>query len=108
MVDTTANPHVVRSAIDALAIRGTCAVVGVPPAGTEASIDVTGQLVGKRFIGATEGDVEPHILLPQLIELHRRGRLPIERLITHYPLDLLETAAVDMREGRVVKPVIRF
>jgi hypothetical protein len=28
--------------------------VGVPPAGTEASIDVTGQLAGKRFIGATE------------------------------------------------------
>jgi Zn-dependent alcohol dehydrogenase len=54
VVDTTANPDVVRSAIDALAIRGTCAVVGVPPAGTEASIDVTGQLVGKRFIGATE------------------------------------------------------
>lgn len=108
VVDTTANPHVLRSAIDALAIRGTCAVVGISPAGTEVSIDITGQLVGKRFVGATEGDAEQHVLLPQLVELHRQGRLPIERLITHYPLDQLDTAATDMLEGKVVKPVIRF
>jgi aryl-alcohol dehydrogenase len=107
-VDTTGNPRVLRSAIDALAIRGTCAVVGIPPAGTEVSLDVQGQLLGKRFVGATMGDVEPRTFLPRLIELHRRGRLPIERLISHYPLSQLETAATDMREGRVVKPVICF
>jgi aryl-alcohol dehydrogenase len=108
VLDTTGNPHVLRSAIDALAVRGTCAVAGIPPGGAEVSVDVSGQLVGKRFVGVTEGDAEPHILLPQLVDLHRSGKLPLERVIAHYSLDQLETAATHMREGKVIKPVVRF
>ena len=56
----------------------------------------------------TLGDGEPQTLLPQLVELHRRGKLPLERLIRHYPLEELEAAAADMHEGRTIKPVVRF
>ena len=107
-IDTTAVPAVLRSAIDTLAVRGTCAVVGAPPAGTEASFDVQGLLPGKHIVGVTLGDGEPESLLPQLVELHRRGKLPLERLVRHYGLDELDQAAADMHHGATVKPVVRF
>lgn len=107
-IDTTAVPAVVRSAIDLLAVRGTCAVVGAPPAGTEAAFDVQGLLPGKRVVGVTLGDGEPETLLPQLVDLHRRGLLPLERLVRHYTLDELDAAAADMHHGRTVKPVVRL
>jgi aryl-alcohol dehydrogenase len=107
-VETTANPGVLRTAVDTLGIRGTCAVVGAPPGGTEVSLDVQGLLVGKRVVGVTLGDGEPETLLPLLVKLQAEGRLPLEKLIRHYPLDELNAAADDMHHGRTIKPVVRF
>jgi aryl-alcohol dehydrogenase len=107
-VETTARPAVLRTAVDTLAARGTVAVIGAPPAGTEVALDVQGLLTGKRVIGVTLGDAEPQTLIPQLVALHRAGRLPLDRLVKHYTLDELDAAAQDMHEGRTIKPVIRF
>jgi Zinc-binding dehydrogenase len=107
-IDTTAVPAVLRTAVDALGIRGSCAVIGAPPQGTEVSFEVQSLLPGKRIIGVTLGDAEPETLIPQLAALHRAGRLPLEKLIRYYPLAGLDDAARDMHEGATIKPVIRF
>ncbi|WP_030442742.1 NAD(P)-dependent alcohol dehydrogenase [Actinoplanes subtropicus] len=107
-IDTTAVPAVVRTAVDALGVRGTCAIVGAPPAGTEVSFEVQSLLPGKRIVGVTLGDGEPETLIPQLVELHRAGRLPLEKLVRHYSLSELDAAAKDMHSGQTVKPVIRM
>lgn len=107
-IDTTAVPDVVRTAVDALGVRGAEAIVGAPPAGTEVSFEVQSLLGGKRILGVTLGDGEPETLIPFLVDLYRRGRLPLERLVRFYRLDELNTAAEDMHHGRTVKPVVRF
>lgn len=107
-VDTTGQPSVLRTGVDALAPQGACAVVGAPPMGTEVSFDVQSLLPGKRILGVTLGDGEPRTLIPQLVALHRRGLLPLEKLIQHYSLEELDAAAADMHHGRTVKPVVLF
>jgi aryl-alcohol dehydrogenase len=107
-IDTTAVPALLRTAVDALGSRGTCAIVGAPPAGTEVAFEVQSLLTGKRIVGVTLGDGEPQTLIPQLVELHRTGRLPLEKLVRHYSLSELDAAAKDMHSGRTVKPVIRM
>jgi aryl-alcohol dehydrogenase len=107
-IDTTAVPAVVRTAVDALAIRGTCAIIGAPPQGTEVAFEVQGLLPGKRVTGVTLGDAEPETLIPQLVALHRGGRLPLEKLITYYRFSEIDAAAHDMHQGVSIKPVIRF
>jgi aryl-alcohol dehydrogenase len=107
-IDTTAVPAVVRTAVDALAIRGTCAVIGAPPQGTEVAFEVQSLLPGKRVTGVTLGDAEPETLIPQLVSLHRDGRLPLEKLITYYRFGELDAAARDMHQGVTIKPVILF
>jgi aryl-alcohol dehydrogenase len=107
-IDTTAVPALLRAAVDALGIRGRCAVVGAPPAGTEVSFEVQSLLPGKQIVGVTLGDGEPETLLPQLAALHRDGKLPLDRLVRHYRLDELNDAAGDMHRGETIKPVVTF
>ena len=36
---------------------------------------------GSRIVGTNQGDANPRVVIPQLIELYRLGRLPIERIV---------------------------
>ena len=39
--------------------------------------------------------------IPQLMELHRSGNFPIERLCKVYPVEKLEMALTDLKSGSV-------
>ncbi|MFE4756794.1 NAD(P)-dependent alcohol dehydrogenase [Streptomyces mirabilis] len=107
-VDTTGHPAVLRTAVDSLAVGGACALIGVAAPGTEVSLEIHGLLSGKRILGVVMGDSEPETLLPQLAALHRQGRLPLDRLVRHYKLEDLNSAAHDMHTGVTIKPVVLF
>jgi aryl-alcohol dehydrogenase len=81
-LDTSGQPSVLRQAIDSLAIRGTCGIVGAPPLGTEASFDVNSLMIpGRTIRGICEGDSVAATFIPQLIDLYRQGRFPFDRLV---------------------------
>ena len=50
----------------------------------------------------------PQTFLPQLLDLHAQGRLPIEKLIRTYDFDDIETAVADAASGSTIKPVLVF
>ena len=107
--ETTASMAVLRQAIDILAPRGTCGFVGGAPKGIEVSIDVEHVMTGGRTIrGIIEGDANPDVFLPELVDLFVRGRFPIDRLVTFYPFAEINRAVADSLAGTVVKPVLRF
>jgi len=108
-LDTTANLAVMRQAVDALAPRGTCGLVGASRLGDELRLDAVALMSGGRAVrGVVEGDADPDVFIPRLIELHRAGRFPFERLIAFYPLARINEAVADAEAGRVVKPVVRM
>jgi aryl-alcohol dehydrogenase len=41
-----------------------------------------------------------------MVEWWRAGKLPVERLVTQYPLDKINDAEQDAASGAVVKPVL--
>ncbi|GIE83446.1 zinc-binding alcohol dehydrogenase [Actinoplanes philippinensis] len=105
-IDTTGRPDVIAQALGLLRRRGTLALVGL---GGKAEFDIrTVMYNGLRIRGVIEGDASPATFLPQLVDLHRLGRLPVERLITEYPFEDIESAARDAASGKVVKPVLTF
>ena len=55
-----------------------------------------------------EGDAVPHELIPRLVELHRSGRLPVEKLIRRYEFEDIGAAFADAASGKTVKPVLQF
>jgi aryl-alcohol dehydrogenase len=58
--------------------------------------------------GILGGDAVPELFIPRLIELHRQGRFPFDRMISYYPFDEINRAVEEMEEGRVMKPVLRM
>lgn len=107
-LETTASPKVVRQAVDATALQGTCALIGVPPTGTEITLDMQHILFGRFLRGIVGGDTVAKVFIPQLIELWQQGRFPFDRLITTYPFDEINQAAHDAESGKTIKPVLTF
>jgi aryl-alcohol dehydrogenase len=106
-LETTAIPAVVRQAVDALGVRGTCGIVGAAPPGTDIKIDVTEFMqMAKTLYGIIEGDSIPELFIPQLIDLHLQGRFPFDKLTKVYPFDRINEAAADSERGLTVKPII--
>lgn len=107
--ETTGAPKVLRQAVEALAPRGTCGFVGAAPLGTEVSFDVMDIMTqGKKLRGIVEGDSTPDVFIPQLIELHRQGRFPFDRLVTFYPFEKINEAISDAESGKAIKPIVRM
>jgi aryl-alcohol dehydrogenase len=108
-LESSGRPEVLRQAIDALAIRGTCGIVGAPALGTEASFDVNGVMTaGKRIVGIIEGDSVPDLFIPLLIDLHMQGRFPFDELVKFYPFEQIDRAAADSEKGLTIKPIVRI
>ncbi|HSA53258.1 MAG TPA: NAD(P)-dependent alcohol dehydrogenase [Yinghuangia sp.] len=104
-VDAVGLPETLRAAVGALAMGGTAALVGSAGTGREVSLGMVG-LMGRTVKGVLEGDVVPALFIPRLLELHRAGLFPFDRLIRTYPFADVEQAADDAEKGRTVKPVL--
>ena len=108
-VEATGSPQVLQQAVYCTGPRGTCAIVGAPPFGTEVSLGMNELLtLGRTVKGVVEGDSVPDVFLPRLIELWRQGRFPVEQIMTHYDFHEIERAAHEAEAGEVVKPVLRI
>ncbi len=104
-LDTTGRPELIGRALTLLRPRGELALVGLGPA--EVALDVRTLLLrGLVVRGCVEGDAEPSVLVPELLQRHRQGRLPVDRLVTTYALGDFDRAVADQRAGLVVKPVL--
>ncbi len=108
-LDCTGAPGVARQAIDALAHRGVCGLIGASPAGTEVSFAVRDlKMSGRTIRGITQGDSVPQQFIPLLLGLFRRGQFPFDRIVQFYDLQDINAAAEDSLSGRVIKPIIRM
>ena len=107
-IDATGLPSVLRQAVDCLRMTGVCGLIGVPTPGAQFTIDMFSILNGRTVRGIIMGDSAPEFFIPQLIELHRQGRFPFDRLVRYYTLDQINQAIADTERGDVIKPVLRM
>jgi aryl-alcohol dehydrogenase len=106
-LECTGVPKVFRQAVDSLMMGGTCGLIGVAPVGVEASLDMQTILDARTIRGVVEGDCNPDIFIPQLIELYKQGRFPFDRLIKFYSLEQINEAAEDSEKGKTLKAVLK-
>jgi aryl-alcohol dehydrogenase len=108
-LDTTGLGQVIRDAVLCLAPRGTCGVLGASALGTEITLDeVHFMSGGRRLMGIVEGESTPDLFIPALIELHRQGKFPFDKLVRFYPFDQINEAIRDSEQGITLKPVVRM
>jgi aryl-alcohol dehydrogenase len=107
-LDTSGIVPAIEAAIGCLGSRGVLGLVGSPPS-LDAAVPlplVPAITFGFTVKGIIEGDSEPDHFIPELIDLHRQGRFPFDRLIRTYRLDDINQAVRDQHEGRCVKAVL--
>jgi aryl-alcohol dehydrogenase len=109
VVDTTGRPELLRQAADAIAVRGTVALVGAARPGTEVAFEIGASLVkGWTFKTVVQGSSVPQVFIPQLVELWKSGLFPFDKLVSNYTLSEINQGFADSKSGVTVKPVIVF
>jgi aryl-alcohol dehydrogenase len=107
-LETSAQPAVLREAIEALMPAGTCVLLGSARAGTEASFEMPFLQRGRTVRGVVQGDSVPQTFIPQLVDYVMAGKFPLDRLITFYDLADINRAAAEQTSGVTIKPVLRM
>ena len=107
-LETSAVPAVFRLAVDCLRGLGTCVLVGSARAGTEAAFEMPHLQGGRTLRGVIQGDSRPREFIPRLVDLHMKGRFPIDRLVAFYDFADINRAAADAASGGAIKPVLRM
>ena len=92
----------------AMAPRGKLGVLGLPPDLSDTiSVKVMGLLGGGLTIrGIVEGDSDPDVFIPELIDLYQKGQFPFNAMIKAYPFARINEAVSDQAAGLCVKPVL--
>ncbi len=104
--DAVGAEGVLEAAVQVLAPRGLCGLVAAGGPQATVSLSPRHLILGRRITGIIEGDAVPQVFIPQLIELHRQGRFPYDRLITPLPFSEINEAEAASHRGDVIKPVL--
>lgn len=103
-VEATGAPKVMAAATSALRKTGAAVLLGVPAA---AEISFGADIMrGITIHSSIEGDSDPEVMIPLLIDLYRSGRFPYDRLIETFPFAAINDAVARSRDGSTVKPVL--
>lgn len=105
--DTTGIPAVLQATMNCLGSHGVFGIVGVCPPGTPVPGDLSSVITyGHTIKGIIEGDSDPDVFIPEMIELYKKGKLPFDKLIRTYPLADINQAIADQHHGDCVKVVL--
>ncbi len=102
-------PSIVRQAFESVRPGGTAVMVGVPPTGSEVSVDAGELMMSRSLIGAFHGAARARVDFPWLADMYAAGRLKLDELITRYrPLEEINEAFEDMNRGVTARTVLTF
>jgi aryl-alcohol dehydrogenase len=108
--ETSGAEPAIAAGLACLGSRGVLGLVGVPPRpDCEGAYNIAGLITyGHSIKGIIEGDSDPDVFIPELIDLHKKGRFPFDRLIKTYPFKDINQALEDQHAGLCVKVVLTF
>jgi aryl-alcohol dehydrogenase len=109
VLDTAGSQQTFETGIACLHSGGTLGVLTLPGA-FDAPIAHPGGLafMTTSIVGIIEGDSQPDILIPRLIDEHLAGHLPHDRMIETFDFENIADAFAASRSGSVIKPVLTF
>jgi aryl-alcohol dehydrogenase len=107
--DTSTSSSAMLDAISCLAPRGTFGYAA-PPSDTDGmlSLPMMPLMLGKKIVGVLEGNSNPEIFIPELIEYYKKSAFAFDKLITFYPFEEISKAFHDSEEGKCIKPILKM
>lgn len=103
-LDTSGENDLINAGTGTLAANGEFAILAQVPTVTANGFMLSGR--SQAIEGAGYGLSVSKTYIPRLVKLHARGKLPVDQIITKYPLEQIEQALKDKEEGKIIKPVL--
>ncbi|GAA5875361.1 hypothetical protein JCM16303_000598 [Sporobolomyces ruberrimus] len=108
-VECSGNVKALLTAWESLANRGHLVSCGTPGPGTPIPFGIFENLLGsKTYTGLTEGGSNPPEFIPRLIQLHKEGHFPVEKISKTFKMEEFDDAVHAMHTGETIKPIIVF
>lgn len=106
-VENTGMVRLIELAYELTAATGKTILVGVPKHDEDITIHSLPLHFGKVLIGCEGGGTDPTVDIPRYIRLYERGKLDLDRLITHrLPFNDINVALDKVRAGDVGRCVL--
>jgi aryl-alcohol dehydrogenase len=107
-LDTTGLAGVLAEALQCLGNQATLGLVGVPsdPNAVLSLPLIQGLVLGLTVKAIVEGDSDPDVFIPELIELYEAGKFPFDELITTVPFSKINDGVALQHSGQAVKVVL--
>lgn len=107
-IEATGRAEAARAAFLSTRPRGAAVLIGIPHA--DAVLSLPAPLIPRterRVLGSMYGSARPERDFPALLDLYRRGRLPLDRLISaRLPLEAIEEGFEALRSARGLRVVL--
>lgn len=107
-IDTSGYGPLIEIAIKSTRYHGE--ILTLAPSGVIDKFDVGFEiLMQMRSIkGACEGDSIAQLFIPELLDLYKQGKFPLDKLVTTYDFEDINQAFEDSNNGKVIKAVLRI
>jgi Zn-dependent alcohol dehydrogenase len=109
-IEATGRPEAMLAAFLSTRARGAAVLVGIPSADAVLPLPALSiPRLERRVLGSIYGSSRPERDFLTTLDLYRRGRLPLDRLVTHrLPLEGVGQAFELMRSGDAVRVVLEL
>jgi Zn-dependent alcohol dehydrogenase len=107
-IEATGRPEAALAAFLSTRPRGAAVLIGIPAADAVLTLPALPiPRMERRILGSIYGSSRPRRDFPALLDLYRRGRLPLDRLVSRrLPLDAVTDAFDLMRGGDALRVVL--
>ena len=105
-IDTTGVSAVMKAAIEVLSQGGVTAPVAITKQSLELNTTLDLALANRKIAGVLMGDAVPQLAIPKLIEYHKEGRFPFDKLVKFYKFEEINEASADSNSGATIKPIL--
>ena len=95
-----------KAAIDVLSQGGITAPVAITKQNLELNTMLNLEIANRKIVGVLMGDAVPQLAIPKLIEYHKEGRCPFDKLVKFYKFEEINEAAADPNSGATIKPIL--
>jgi alcohol dehydrogenase len=109
-IEATGRPEAMLAAYLSTRAHGAAVLIGIPRADATLSLPALSiPRMERRVLGSLYGSSWPERDFPITLDLYRRGRLPLDRLVSHrLQLDEIERGFELLRSGEAVRVVLEL